>query len=130
MRIPNTKGTANNFVKGPASFPVGKRVSVLTMLASASGGDAKDVEFTLHYDDGEESTAKVSLTDWCSSTPRFGNRIGIRADQRVENGKGLVAPACTLWLADIEVNPKKTLTKVTWEGDSRLRIMALTAKLG
>ena len=130
MRIPNTKGTAKNFVKGPASFPVGKRVSVLTMLATASGGDAKDVEFTLHYDDGEESTAKVSLTDWCSSTPRFGNRIGIRADQRVENGKGLVAPACTLWLADIEVNPKKTLTKVTWEGDSRLRIMALTAKLG
>ena len=129
VRVPDTTGTSKNFVKGAASFAVDKQVSGITMLAASSGGDAENVNFTLHYADGQTATSSVSVTDWCSSSPRFGNRLGVHTAQRVESGTGLVAPACSLWLADLEVNPRKPLAKVSWQGHTRLRIMALTAKL-
>lgn len=130
VKIPDTSGTAPNFVSKAATFNVGHQVDRVTLLAAAVGGDAAFVPFTLTYADGSKDTATImGVTDWCTSSPHFADRLAWHMDQRVQENKGLVGPACNLWLVDVPTDATKTLDTISWQGDDRMRIMAATARL-
>lgn len=128
VTVPDTSGSAPNFTAGAATVPVGMRADRLTFLASSANGDARDVPVTLTYADGGTTATRLSVTDWCAGSARFGDRLGVRTPERVELGRGLVGPACSLWLVDLEVDGGRELSSVSWDGGDRLRVMAVTAR--
>jgi predicted alpha-1,2-mannosidase len=128
---PNPAGTANNFVEARGQsllFPAGDSADYwgeVRVLGSAHHGSVSaDVRLT--YEDGSESTAKLTMTDWASGTPEPGNTFALQLPHRIQNNVGPVGPPVSLFEARLPLSAGKKVQAVSLMNDDRLEIYAIT----
>lgn len=124
---PSAAGTANNFVEARGQsvlFPAGEYGAVHVVGSAHHGSVSSDVRFT--YEDGSESTARLTMTDWASGEPEPGNSFALQMAHRIQNDVGPVGPPVSFFEARLPLTAGKKIQSVSLMNDDRLEIYAIT----
>jgi hypothetical protein len=83
----------------------------ITFIGAATNGNSSGTG-TVYYTDGTSSTYTLSFTDWCASTPQFGNLPLVTLPYR-NTAFGQQAIKNSVYYAEAAIDPTKTLQSIT-----------------
>lgn len=128
-RIPATSGTAGNFLslRGQRTYPTPGRYSALDLLVTAVNGDQR-ADVTIRYTDGTTSTVPLSVTDWASATPRFGEEPALSATTRHNVNGTADGRTVRIWHVALPTDPQRTLDSLSSNPVTNLKLFALSGR--